>query len=460
MPQGAGGRAGQVSRRRYEREQVARREAEQLLERKSRELFDANQALKRHASDLEQAVQQRTRDLELARREAEAANQAKSAFLAVMSHEIRTPLNGVLGMASSLSEGSMSEDQREALEVIHSSGDMLLTIVNDILDLSKVEAGKLELEILPCPVSGVVASVCRQFEAHIKEKGLSFTSLSSGMLAEGEVWAELDPTRLRQVLGNLLSNAVKFTDKGAITLLAKATTGPDERLQLEFAVRDTGQGIAEARQARLFQPYHQADASIARRHGGTGLGLVISQRICQQMGGGITFVSAEGAGSEFSVKLEVPRAEAAEQSGDVWEDSYDAVLSQRRWRVLVAEDNRTNRLVLQHLLRPFDLEVTMAEDGAEVIHAWRETGADLILMDVNMPVLDGLSATAEIRKEEARLGRAPVPVIAISANAMRHQVEAYLAGGMTSHVAKPVRRVDLVIAMAQALSGAAGAGRG
>lgn len=443
---------GPVSRKRYEREKAARQEAEQLLERKSRELFEAHEALKRYTTDLEVAVRQRTRELEVARQEAEAANQAKSRFLATMSHEIRTPLNGVLGMASALSESKMSDDQREAIEIIESSGDLLLTIVNDILDLSKVEAGQLELEILPSPIGAVVDSVCRLFKARIEEKGLSFSRLTAGELAQSEIWVQLDPTRLRQVLGNLLSNAIKFTDQGGITLVVKATDLENDRVRLEFAVRDTGRGIAVDRQADLFQPFKQADASITRCYGGTGLGLAISQQICQQMGGEISFSSVEGAGSEFSVQLDVPFAEAKENEGVVWEDSHESVLRQQRWRILIAEDSRTNQLVLRHLLRPFDLELIMASDGLELLKRWRDTGADLILMDVNMPLLDGVSATAEIRCEEAQTGRAPIPVIAISANAMQHQVETYLTKGMTAHVSKPVRRADLVSAMAQALS--------
>lgn len=447
-----------VSRRRYAREQAARQEAENLLEVKCRELVQANDALNKHAQTLDAVVRERTRDLERAKLEAEAASLAKSNFLAVMSHEIRTPLNGILGMASCLAESETSQEQTEALEVILSSGDMLLTIINDILDLAKVEAGKLELEFLPSPVDGVLAAVCQQFEVAIREKGLSFAYLPTELLAQDTLWAQLDPTRLRQVLGNLMSNALKFTETGGITLSAKAEALPLGRLHLEFSIADTGRGIAEAQQARLFQPFSQADASIARSHGGTGLGLVVSKQICQQMAGDIRFVSAAGQGSTFTVSLDVPRAEApkepAKPSVDTRASSYEAVLSQRRWRILVAEDSRTNQLVIRHFLRPLDLDITFVETGEEAIHHWRQTGFDLILMDVNMPVLDGLSATAVIRTEEQRRGLVPVPVIAVSANAMDHQVAAYLAKGMMAHVAKPFRRTDLIQAMGEALAAA------
>ena len=442
-----------VSRKRYERERAARHEAEQLLEDKSRQLFELNEALKKHATSLEEAVRVRTLDLEKARQEAEAANDAKSTFLAVMSHEIRTPLNGVLGMAAALSEGDVTEAQGEALDVILSSGDMLLTIINDILDLSKVEAGKLELEELPTSVNGLVESIGQLFQSRIQDKGLSFTRISSGLLAHGELWAELDPTRLRQVLGNLLSNAMKFTSQGAIALTAGATEQDDGRIQLQFTIRDTGSGIPEEAHTRLFQPFSQADAGITRSHGGTGLGLAISQQICREMGGGITFTSAAGDGSEFTVTVVVPRSDASrEPSVDVKLERYESDLRQNRWKVLVAEDNRTNQLVLRHMLQSFDLEVTMVNDGAKALEHWRHNEVDVILMDVNMPVMDGMKTTTKIRTEEASTGRDPVPVIAISANAMLHQVNGYLEGGMTAHVAKPIRRHELIKSMARVLA--------
>lgn len=389
-----------------------------------------------------------------ARQEAEAANQAKSAFLAVMSHEIRTPLNGVLGMAEVLADSGMREDQKQALETIADSGNLLLTIVNDILDLSKVEAGKLELEMMPTCVTEVFHSLCRQFRPRIEAKGLSFTSVLSGLMARKEVWAELDPTRLTQVLGNLLANALKFTSEGAVTFTVHAREVTNGCVALDFRIRDTGSGIHAAQHKKLFSPFAQAEVSVNRLHGGTGLGLVVAQQICREMGGGIDFTSAAGEGSEFHVSLVLQSSEpSAEDPAQDELDWSNEVLQRHRWRVLAAEDNLTNQLVLRHLLKEFDLDLTILPDGAELCALWRAGGADLILMDVNMPVMDGVAATSEIRRAEREEGRAPVPIIAISANAMAHQIEGYLAQGMTAHVAKPTRKSDLVAAMARALAG-------
>ena len=295
-----------------------------------------------------------------ARQEAEAANQAKSAFLAVMSHEIRTPLNGVLGMAEVLADSGMREDQKQALDTIADSGNLLLTIVNDILDLSKVEAGKLELEMMPTCVTEVFHSLCRQFRPRVEAKGLSFTSVLSGLMAREEVWAELDPTRLTQVLGNLLANALKFTSEGAVTFTVHAREVTNGCVALDFRIRDTGSGIHAAQHKKLFSPFAQAEVSVNRLHGGTGLGLVVAQQICREMGGGIDFTSAAGEGSEFHVSLVLQSAEPiAEDPAQDELDWSNEVLQRHRWRVLAAEDNLTNQLVLRHLLKEFDLDLTI-----------------------------------------------------------------------------------------------------
>lgn len=386
-----------------------------------------------------------------ARKEAEAANQAKSAFLAVMSHEIRTPLNGVLGMAEALADSGLREDQQEILDTITDSGNLLLTIVDDILDLSKVEAGKLELETLPSNVNEIFMSLCQQYRPRIEAKGLSFTTVLSGLMVKGEVWAKLDPTRLRQVLGNLLSNALKFTAEGAVSFSVSAAHLGEETILLDFNIRDTGTGIHEKQHGKLFNPFTQAQASVNRRHGGTGLGLVVAQQICKEMGGGIEFTSAEGEGSEFHVSLVLEAAEPPKQTAQEENDWSRAVLADRRWRVLAAEDNLTNQLVLRHLLKEFDLDLTIVSDGAELFDLWQAEGADLILMDVNMPVMDGVTATCKIREVESQEERQPVPIIAISANAMLHQVQGYMANGMSDHVAKPTRKADLFPAIARLL---------
>ena len=390
----------------------------------------------------------------LAREEAEAANSAKSAFLAVMSHEIRTPLNGVLGMAEALAESGLREDQQQILDTITCSGNLLLTIVNDILDLSKVEAGKLELEWLPTNVNEIFMSLCEQFRPRVEAKGLSFTTVLSGLMVRGEVWATLDSTRLRQVLGNLLSNALKFTTEGAVTFSVSAAPRDGETIALDFWIRDTGRGIHEAQHGKLFDPFTQAEASVNRRYGGTGLGLVVAQQICREMSGDISFTSADGDGSEFHVSLVLDVAHPPVTTPKDDRDWSRDLLHSRRWRILVAEDNLTNQMVLRHQLKEVDLDLLILSDGAELFNMWQVGGADLILMDINMPVMDGVAATGKIRSAEQKAGRPPTPIIAISANAMLHQVQGYMARGMSDHLAKPARKSDLVAVMARALSAA------
>ncbi|WP_369410610.1 ATP-binding protein [Parasedimentitalea denitrificans] len=445
-------RSDRVSRRRYDRETRARQEAEQLLEAKSRELYDANQALQKQAVGLEDAVAKRTTELEAARNEAETANAAKSIFLAAMSHEIRTPLNGVLGLATALSESDLTAEQQQMLGLISDSGNLLLCVINDILDLSKVEAGKLEIENIPASLNDFLDSVCARFAPIARDKGLRFTSLYGGLLSSNQVWAEFDQTRLGQVLGNLLSNAIKFTSNGAVAFTANVVMLKTGKLQVNLIIRDTGIGIPEDKSERIFQPFVQADESITRKFGGTGLGLVIARDICRMMGGSLTFLSADGDGTEFTASIQLSPSKKAARNKDLQTEDHEEILKYRKWRILIAEDNKTNQLVLKHMLKRFDLELTMVTDGQKAVSAWRTQEVDLILMDVNMPEMDGVSSTEAIRAEETASNQKPVPILGISANAMVHQVSRYLESGMTDHVSKPIRKPELIRTMALALS--------
>lgn len=440
---------GPVSRRRYLRERKAREEAERLLDHKSRELFEANEALKCQAATLEDQVRSRTADLTEAKAEAERANDAKTAFLAMISHEIRTPLNGVLGMAEALADTQLAMAQKDMLDVMTSSGNALLSIVNDILDLSKIEAEQLEIERVGFDLHDLLETVYRLYALKALEKGLSF---DRDFAITGQYRVLSDPTRLRQVVSNLVSNAIKFTQKGGVTLSARIEPGENAHsAQLVVAISDTGPGVPPDKRSKLFKPFSQTDASVTRQHGGTGLGLWISRKICHLMGGDLEFAAPDTGGSVFTATVAVGLPEDCELRRKRPVLDAEAVLYARPWQVLVAEDNKTNRLVLHHLLKRYPLVISMVDDGAQAVTAYRSGAYDIVLMDVNMPVMGGLEAAAVIRAYEDEAGLPHCPVIALTANAMTHQVEEYLRRGIDAHVAKPVKRDVLIRRMADLL---------
>jgi signal transduction histidine kinase/CheY-like chemotaxis protein len=372
---------------------------------------------------------------------AEAANTAKSEFLATMSHEIRTPLNGVLGMVQAMERDSLTGAQRERLQLIGQSGETLLTVLNDILDLSKIEAGKLELESADFSLEALAHGVQKTFEPMADGKGLAF-SLQVDALG---VYRG-DPGRVRQILYNLVSNALKFTSAGRVDVRIEAAAAG-----VRIAVDDTGIGMSPDQIVRLFDKFVQGDSSMTRRFGGAGLGLAICRQLCRAMGGEITVESGAGQGSRFVVELPLPRVGETSAAPAAGAAAPQAAPDQRGLRVLAAEDNAMNQLVLKTLLGHIGLEPAVVGNGAEAVAAWAREAWDLILMDVQMPVMDGLAATRRIRSLEAATGRAPTPIIALTANAMTHQVEIYLAAGMTGCVAKPIEAARLFEAIAAAV---------
>jgi signal transduction histidine kinase/AmiR/NasT family two-component response regulator len=364
---------------------------------------------------------------------AEAANAAKSAFLATMSHEIRTPLNGVLGMAQAMAAESLSDSQRERLAVIQGSGEALLAILNDVLDLSKIEAGRLELVPTEFDLSALVHGASSAFAAIAEGKGLAFEVELDA--ARGRYRG--DPVRLRQILHNLISNALKFTDRGEVRVCAERRSD-----MLEIRVSDTGMGITEANLSRLFQKFVQLDSSATRRVGGSGLGLAICQELAALMHGEITVTSEAGRGSCFTARLPLPRlADEAPQRASG--PDLDASRNPATLKVLAAEDNAVNQLVLRTLLAQIGIQPTVVEDGQAAISAWAAEDWDVILMDIQMPVMDGMSAAMAIRRLEQAGDRPRTPIIALTANAMAHQVADYLGAGMDGHVAKPIVAAQL-----------------
>ncbi len=377
-----------------------------------------------------------------ARAAAEAANTAKSQFLANVSHEIRTPLNGVLGMAQAMAADPLPASQRERLDVIRDSGRALLTLLNDVLDLSKIEAGKLELEWVAFDIAEVAGSACAIFQPLARQKGVEFV-LSIEPAAEGSYLG--DPVRLRQVLHNLLSNALKFTEQGAVRLeVAAASPG------LAIRVTDSGIGISPEQQRRLFQKFEQADVSTTRRFGGTGLGLTICRELVERLGGEVTVESQPGVGSTFIVTLPLERTAAVVPAPEP-APAEAAQAEMGAMRILAADDNPTNLLVLKTLLGQAGLEVETVEDGQAALDAWETQDWDVILMDLQMPVMDGLAATRRIREREAATGRRPIPIIALTADIMAHQVAAGRAAGVDAFVGKPINAAELFEALTAAL---------
>ncbi|MES2343927.1 MAG: ATP-binding protein [Pseudomonadota bacterium] len=388
----------------------------------------------------ERRLRELNANLKRARDEANAANAAKSAFLATMSHEIRTPLNGVLGMAQAMARDDLPPQQRDRLMVIRQAGETLLALLNDLLDLSRIEAGRLELEDSSLDVLHLVQSAQATFTTLATEKDLSFT-VEVSPEARG-VWAG-DPTRVRQILYNLVSNAVKFTGAGEVRV-GVSVAGP----HLVFQVADTGPGIDPDRQGALFQKFVQEDASTTRRFGGSGLGLAICRELATLMGGDIQVASRLGEGSVFTVRLPLTRLGDSE-ARSVRDEAFEAppLRDGSALRILAAEDNPMNQLVLRTLLAQVGVDVTCVDNGELAVAAAASGDWDAILMDVQMPVMDGPTATRLIRDWEKAEGRRRTPIIALTANAMAHHQAEYAAVGMDILVPKPLELERLLIAI-------------
>jgi len=382
-------------------------------------------------------------ELRSARRRAEDANRAKSEFLANMSHEIRTPLNGVVAMADALAQRDLNGDEHDMVEVIRSSGATLERLLSDILDSARIESGQVTIEAAPFHLGRAVQDVAALWRIPAEDKGVGVTAHVDPRL---DRLVDGDAVRVRQVLTNLVSNALKFTTSGEVTLAVEPGVEGDVR----FIVTDTGVGFDEEQKARIFGRFQQADGSITRRFGGTGLGLAISRELVELMGGRLECDSTPGEGSRFWFEIPLPPVEDTGEKEELAPPVADVRL--QSLRVLLADDHPANRKIIEVMLAATAMELVAVEDGAKALETFKREAFDLVLMDMQMPVMDGLTATASIRAFEAQTGRDATPILMLTANAMAEHVEAGRAAGADGHLTKPLTLVALFEGMARAMA--------
>ncbi|MFN4309499.1 MAG: PAS-domain containing protein, partial [Ferrovibrio sp.] len=419
---------------------TALKQQQEILQRNITDLEAANRQVEQQSFRLRELADRFSEEKE----RAEEASRAKSEFLAMMSHEIRTPMNGVLGTIGLLQNTELSQQQHKLVVTARESAEHLLTLINDILDFSKLEAGRIDLESIDFDLPRLIESAVSMMNPRAVMKGLR---LSTCVAPEVPRFAKGDPARLRQILFNLTGNAIKFTDRGEVEIIVDAVRLDEERFSLTIKVRDTGIGIAPDKIKHLFGRFSQADSSIARRFGGTGLGLAISKQLAELMGGKIGVESTEGEGSIFWFTLPLRDGQPVEI--DIPAEQAVGPATQKSLRILVAEDNQVNQMVIGLMLRQLGHQVDLVTNGIEACEQVQKAPYDLVLMDMQMPEMDGLTATQTIRRLPQDCAR--LPIIALTANAMEGDRERYIAGGMDDYVAKPIALPQLIAAINRVL---------
>lgn len=409
-------------KKRFERERTARKEAEQLLEAKSAEVYEVNK-------NLEKLVYERTIALEEALKSANIAKEAKSNFLAKMSHEIRTPMNGIIGFTQLISQTSLDEKQQEYINIISSSTQTLLSIINDILDYSKIESGKLIPEIIETNILEELNNIFSLFENSAKAKNINY-KLNIDDKIDKFLYSDIH--KIKQVISNLINNALKFTPENKSVSLNVSLLNDDlEYQEIVFCVEDEGIGIPKEKQKKIFEAFSQADESTSRKYGGTGLGLNISSSIIDLLGGTLEVQSSENTGSKFFFTLKLKKCKSA--STKTQTKVTIPTLNKNDLKILVVDDNQVNLLIIAEILKKLNIDYVLAQNGQIAIDLCKDVGFDIILMDINMPVLNGLEAT-EILKNQYKI---KTPIIALTANSLEGDKNKYLEHGFDDYLSKP-----------------------
>jgi len=408
--------------------------AEEELRQNNEEL----QVLNENAYNQNKIISEQKNLLEQEKKKALEASKYKSLFLANMSHEIRTPLNGIIGMANILKESKLTKEQEKALEIIEISGNNLLSIVNDILDYSKIEANQLELENIPINLYKEIEDVEKLLSLKAESKGLDF---SYSIHPDTPKYIKGDALRIKQILINYCNNALKFTEKGFVNIDVRVIEKTASDVVLKFSVKDTGIGISKENQKKLFNDFIQVDASTTRKFGGTGLGLSISKKLAQMMGGEVGLESEENKGSTFwfTGKYKIENFFTIEK-----EDDSSKELFNRELNILLVEDNIINQKVAAHTIKKYNHKLEIANDGIEAVEKFKAQNFDLILMDIQMPNMNGYEATKAIREIEYKEKRRPIRIIAMTANALKGEKEKCLSLGMNNYLSKPFKQEDLI----------------
>lgn len=414
----------------------------------TRSFYKMRREIEAFNETLEQTVRARTEELVIAKERSEAAGAAKTQFLANVSHELRTPLNGILGMTSLTLDSELTPEQRENLTAVYTSGENLLTLINDILDFNKITSGKFQISAVPFNLAALIKDVVTSLSVQAEKKGIFVTHVIEHNVPSNIVG---DDVRVRQLLVNLIGNAIKFTNVGGIIVHVLKQSQLDRRVVLSFVFTDTGMGIPREKQDIIFDPFSQADASTTRKFGGTGLGLAIVSQLVQLMEGTLLLSSKEGVGTAFRIDLPfLMLAEISSAEPEKIQAPIQNVQLSQHGEILLVEDNLTNQKLAIKILQRAGHSVTLAENGARALEQLQNKEFDVVLMDIQMPVMGGEEATRIIRQKET--GERRIPIIAMTANAMAGDREKYLACGMDDYISKPVRRNDLLNLIEQHLS--------